>query len=114
MGNFSKYITVIFISAIYLNTSLFVCSVDERNGGRTETGSIAKLLSGLIAGAFNDVDEDGDSSDSHCSVKTVQQFVSQQTAQAFFGRRPAKIFFPADETVSQQHVYGQIDHPPQS
>jgi hypothetical protein len=73
-----------------------------------------EFLSRLFSGAFGDIDKDDDLSVSQHSVKTVRQFVSQRIAYPFSVMCPVTIFFSADETAYQQHVYGQIKRSTQS
>jgi hypothetical protein len=100
----------------YINTSLLMTSVEERNGGRLEINSVCELLSGLITGEYNDIDEDGDFPGSHDTVKIVRTFISRQFPDILFRTFPAetgKTLFRISE-ISSQPVQRQTDHPPQS
>jgi len=121
--SFSKYPIIIVLLFIFLNRGLFVAMPEtEINLGekssKQEINSFIELLAGLITGENNNIDEDGDSSESLNTVKITQTFIYQtfslslETREKFAETKP-KLQFPDSEKIPQLLVYGQIDHPPQ-
>jgi hypothetical protein len=101
----------------YINASLLTDSFEERNEGQAEINSVFELISVLITGDFNDIDEDGDFPGSHSIVKTVRTVISPQFSHMLFSRFPdktEKMLIHACEIMPRQPVRGQIDHPPQN
>jgi len=102
---------------IFINRGLLV-TPSELNTGPHEINSLTELIVELITGQSNGIDEDGDSQETHDTARTVQPDITNQFSQLLelwnkFPLKTERLFFPINETIPHQPVYGQIDHPPE-
>ena len=102
---------------IYINRGLLVTPYELRSNPH-EINSLTELIVELITGQSNGIDEDGDSQETHDTARTVQPDITNQFSQLLelwnkFPVKTERLFFPTNETLQHQLVYGQIDHPPE-
>ncbi|MDR1023320.1 MAG: hypothetical protein LBL94_08640 [Prevotellaceae bacterium] len=117
MKNISKYIAIVLLLTAYMNRGLFVAPAEMESSKQAEVNSLCELLVRLIVGNHNDVDEDGDLSESYSAAKIAQPFISQQFSQLLelrskFSIKIEKIFPPTNEAILQLSCLDQVDHPP--
>ena len=115
---FVKYSLTFLFLLVYINRGIFVFPYEAENNGSKEINTVIELLTQLITGESNNIDEDGDGQTDCNSVKIVQRDFSQQMANYFelanlFSKKLAPNTFPSEESIPQKEFYFQIDHPPQ-
>ena len=116
-SNWFKYALMFSLLIIYINRGLFVAipSIEISNPSGNEINSLLEIIINWTGG-HNDIDEDGDLSESYNMAKTAQPLIDQNmtyislTCPYFLAH---KIFCIFDEAMPSLNIYGTIDHPPE-
>ena len=113
-----KYSMITFLLLTYINRGVFITPYEIENNGNKEINSIIELVTQLITGESNDIDEDGDLQSDCNSAKTVgynyyQEFAQYLDSLSLYSKSLEKMTFPNKENILQKNFYTQIDHPPQ-
>jgi hypothetical protein len=112
-SNWFKYLVTISLLMIYINRGLFV-AVPEYSSS-SEINSLLEVIINLTGG-HNDIDEDGDSSETYDVAQTVQPLINPNFTTICLDNLcvPAhKLFFIFDETIFSFDTYKSIDKPPE-
>jgi len=113
-----KYSITFLFLLVYINRGIFIAPYEAENHGNKEVNSLIELLTQLITGNSNDIDEDGDLQNDWNSVKTVSFNFYQEVANyldllSSYSTNLGKIAFPNEINFLQKDFITQIDHPPQ-
>ena len=119
-SNWLKYIFSVCLMIIYINRGLFVAMPSTETCCAIPSASeeINSLLELIIswAGIHNDIDEDGDSPESHDAAKTIQPLIDQTVTSACLACTFASkdnTFYLRNDSLPLLYIYGTIDHPPE-
>ena len=113
-----KYSIIFLFLLVYINRGIFITPYEIENNGNKEVNSLIELLTQLIIGDSNDIDEDGDLQNDCNSVQTVsfnfyQEFAHYLNMLSSYSTNFEKIAFPNELNFLQKDFITQIDHPPQ-
>jgi len=113
-----KYSIIFLFLLVYINRGIFITPYEIENNGNKEVNSLIELLTQLIIGDSNDIDEDGDLQNDCNSVQTVsfnfyQEFAHYLDLLSSYSTNLGKIAFPNELNFLQKDFITQIDHPPQ-
>ena len=116
-SNWFKYFMTVCLLITYINRGFFVAmpGIEISNPSGNEINSLLEIIINWNGG-HNDIDEDGDLSESYNAAKTIQPLIDQNmtyislTCPYFLAH---KIFCIFDEAMPSLDTYGTIDHPPE-
>ena len=113
-----KYSITFLFLLVYINRGIFITPYEFENHGNNEVNSLIELLTQLITGESNDIDEDGDLQNDCNSVQTVsfnfyQEFAHCLNLLSSHSANLEKIAFSNEVNFLQKDFITQIDHPPQ-
>ena len=110
----------------YINRGLYVdmseadyaCSKHSTEK-HNEINSVLEWVLMLAGYGENDIDEDGDSPENYTTIQFNQLLIYQDFAQTLllynlFSKDIKKSFYVFNDIFYAQHVYGQVDHPPEA
>jgi len=114
-----KYSIILFLLLTYINRGIFITPYEIENQGNKEINSIIELITQLVTGESNDIDEDGDLQSDCNSVNVATFYYYQEIAQyldllSLYSKDLGKILFSDKDKFLLTDFYSQIDHPPQS
>ena len=118
-NNRFKYPMIAFLLVFYINRGLFVAmpGIEISNSSGNEINSLLEVIINW-AGGTNETDEDGDLPEQYHAAHSTQPLIAQNLMYSiclacpqFSGRNS---FYLTDETIYSLHIYGTIDHPPES
>ena len=116
-SNWFKYLISFILLVFYINRGLFVApGFEVSNSSGNEINSLLEVIINW-AGGYNDVDEDGDCSETYDTARTAQFLSDQNLNYSTCLTHPFamvhKLFSPDDEAMITSGFYGTIDQPPE-
>ena len=115
-----KYLMMVILLMTYINRGLFVAmpGIEMSCAHPATSNEVNSLLEIIIdwAGGHNELDEDGDLSESYNTAQSVQPLIDQSQTYIRLTcpcTSTHKIFYIFDEAMPSSDTYGTIDHPPE-
>jgi len=109
-----KYSIIFFLLLVYLNRGIFIVPYEVENQNNKEINSVIELITQLITGEDNGIDEDGDEQ-TDCSFPyiTLYDFSLSFVHIDVFSKDIKKIGFSYKEKFLSNDFCSRIDHPPE-
>jgi hypothetical protein len=107
----------VLLMLIYINRGFFISSAIEMESQNGEINTVAELLTELITGESNDIDEDGDMQ-TDCHGSGIVHYDFQQLAQhielaSLFSKNIQTSGFSNEENLPTNNFFNRIDQPPE-
>ncbi|MCL2042048.1 MAG: hypothetical protein FWG84_08450 [Bacteroidales bacterium] len=109
-----KYSIIFFLLLVYLNRGVFIVPYEAKNQNNKEINSVIELITQLVTGEDNGIDEDGDGqTDCNFTQLILYDFSLQSVHMALFSKDIKNIGFPYKEKFLLNGFCSRIDHPPE-